>query len=109
MSESLFPMDESDEVALEISVKGLFFIFSHANTELYTYRKYPEVNHIYHQYYDKEDGKEKQIAIFEAPDLIEQLRELNFGERILCKPTDWDESAYIQFHNQKLEKELDEL
>lgn len=107
MSESLFPMDDSDRVELEVAIKGLMFCFTHANTEIYTYRRHPEVNHIYHQYY--EDNSDKQIAIFDSEDLIETLRELNFGERILCKPTDWDESAFLQFHKEKLERELDEL
>lgn len=106
-AESLFPMDESDRVELEVAIKGLMFCFTHANTEIYTYRRHPEVNHVYHQYY--EDNFDKQIAIFDAPELIEQLRELCFSERILSRPSDWDEKAWIAYHNQKLEQELDEL
>lgn len=105
--ESLFPMDETDEVALEIAIGGISFVLTHANTELYTYRKYPEVNHIYHTYRD--DGTEKQMAIFDAPDMIDALRELNFGERITPRPTTWDEAAFIEHQRKKLEQELEDL
>lgn len=105
--ESLFPIDEMDTAELTISIKGMMFVMSHANTELYTYRRHPEVNHVYHQYY--EDNFDKQIAIFDAPELIEQLRELCFSERILSRPSDWDEKSFLAYQRQKLEQDLDEL
>ena len=105
--ESRFPPHETDEAALEIALGGISFVLTHANTEIYSYRRYPEVNHIYHTYRD--EGTDKQMAIFECPDIIEVLRELNFGERITPRPTEWDEKAFIEHQRQKLEKELDEL
>lgn len=41
--------------------------------------------------------------------LIEQLRELCFGERILPRPTDWDERAFEEYNRRTLEKELEAL
>lgn len=105
--ETLFPFDESDEVALEITLSGIALTLTHANTELYTYRRWPEVNHVYHTY--REDDTDKQTAIFNAPDLIDTLRGLNFGERIQPRPTHWDESAYMQWQAQQLEKDLEGL
>ena len=107
MSETLFPMDASDEVALEVNVSGEAFTFTHANTTLYTYRRYPEVNHIYHVY--SIEGEEKQLAIFGVSEVIETLRGLNSAERITPRPTNWDEQAYMEWQRQQLEAELGEL
>lgn len=107
LPESLFPRDESDEVALEVALSGVHFTLTHANTEIYTYRRNPEVNHIYHTY--REEDTDKQLAVFGVMDLIETLRELNFGERVQSRPTNWDEKAYLTYEQQKLDKELEGL
>lgn len=105
MSETLFPQDQP--VELEIVIGGMEFVLTHANTEIYTYRRHPEVNHVYHQYFV--DHQDKQMAVFDSDDLIEQLRGLNFPERIPSTPTSWDESAFLTHQRIKLERELDEL
>lgn len=105
--ESLFPRDETDEVALEITLSGLSFTLTHANTEIYTYRRNEEVNHIYHTY--RAEDTDKQLAIFGVAELIETLRGLNFGERIQPRPTLWDEQAFMSYQQNKLEAELEDL
>ena len=105
--ESLFPLDESDSVALEIAIGGISFVLTHANTEIYSYRKHPEVNHIYHTYYD--EHTDRQMVIFDCPDMIDSLRELNFGERITPRPTDWDEKAFLEHQRKVLERELEDI
>lgn len=105
--EALFPRDESDEIALEVAISGVQFTLTHANTEIYTYRRNPEVNHIYHTY--REELTDKQLAVFGVAELIETLRELNFGERIQPRPTQWDEQAYLSWQQQRMEAELEGL
>ncbi len=104
--ETLFPYEPVDMIALEVEIGGVAFTLTHANTEIYTYRRHPEVNHVYHSYYEERD---KQLAIFDCMPLVEQLRELCFGERIQPRPTEWDEKAYEDYQRKILEKELDEL
>jgi len=106
-TEPLFPFEPVDMVELAIEIGGTAFTLTHTNTEIYTYRRHPEVNHVYHSYF--EDHQDRQIAVFDCMPLIEQLRELCFGERILPRPTDWDEKAFEEYNRKTLEKELEAL
>lgn len=105
--EPLFPYEPVDMVELAVNIGGIAFTLTHANTEIYTYRRHPEVNHVYHTYF--EDHSDRHIAVFDCMPLIEQLRELCFGERIQPRPTDWDEQAYCDYQAKLLEKELEAL
>ena len=105
--ESLFPYEPVDMVELAVEIGGTAFSLTHANTEIYTYRRHPEVNHIYHVYYL--DHAEKNLAVFSCMPLIEQLRELCFSERIQSRPTEWDEKAYAEYQANLLDVELRDL
>ena len=105
--ETLFPYEPIDMTALEVRIGDVAFTLTHANTEIYTYRRHPEVNHVYHTYF--EEHSDKQIAVFDCMGLIEQLRELCFGERIQPRPTEWDEKAFEEYNRRTLEKELEAL
>lgn len=104
--ESLFPPDEDDSASLEIKLGETALSLSHCNTVIYSYRRHPEVNHVYHVWFDETD---QQTAIFSCEALIEILREHNFKEVIESRPTEWDEKAFVEFQRKTLESDLDNL
>lgn len=108
--ESLFPYNDADEICLEIAVTGVTMYLNHNNTTIYTYPRFPELDHVYHGYPDPSNIRErKYTAIFNSNGLIMMLRKMYFPEDVRPRPTPWDESAFMEFQRQTLESELNDL